>query len=503
MKLVVQLREIQRIISNFGDKSSKSLFLPNKKNTQLRLLARKIASHEAFEEQEWAKKICNTGENDQTYIRLRSQLNRRMVGLLFHLDIRKGAAIRKAIYNSARDMFCIRILVMFGARTVAMRYVPRALERARKYELTQDRIELLLFLRRDATLNGDCAKFAHCASELDEAEGIRAAEMKMQRMNEEISVELTVRVNPNEKVKALAILSVPEASVLFKRHQTFNIGLNYFRIATLASQIAEDSRKTLELCNQAEQFLNRFPRLVSPLYIGQFALTRMNSAFSEGHYETALTAKSACETAFPEGNNNWFIWKEIEFLICMHTNRFSNAMSIHHQIVHHARFPSQTEQVREKWTLFGHYVQLALWKELSIEASGRQKAFEKILSEVPIYKRDKAGYNASLLILQQLIYASASDKDGMIQKADALKRYISRNLRGRRDTRLYAFMKMLLILQKYDFNAEVILKRSKGYIEKFKYNDHKKIDETQTLPFSLMWEWIWEWVNTSTKFREV
>ena len=424
-----------------------------------------------------------------------------MLGLLLHLDIRKGAEIRKAAYRSAQDVFLIRTLVIFGARQVAMGLIPHALDRAQKYELTRDRVELLLLLRSNATLNGDGTKFAQYASELNEAERIRVAEMKMQAMNEEIGVELTVRVNPNEKVKALALLVYPEAAMLFKLHPTFNIGLNYFRIATLASQIVEDSKQTFTLCDQAEQYLNGFPHLVSPLPIGQFAITRMNSAFSIGNFEAALSAKRVCESCFPEGHNNWFIWKEIEFLIYMHTNRFTEAVATCKYIVNHERFLSQPEQVREKWALFVHYAMFACGKEKSSVSPATRKAFGKILREVPIYKRDKAGYNASLLILQQLILASRGDLDGMIQKGEALKQYISRNLRGRRETQLYAFIKSLLIMQKYDFDAEKVKKRAKRYIEQFKRNDHKKIDETQTLPYILMWGWILEWIEPNAKLR--
>ncbi len=496
-----QLRELELIIRNFGDKTTKSLFLPNKKNTQLRLLARKISTRAEVDERKWAKEICGAFESDQTYIRLRSQLKRRMFGYFFHFDIRTGAEIRKAVYRSAQDVFFIRMLIIFGARKVAMLHIPRALERARKYELTQDRIELLLLLRQDSTLNGYRTKFAQYARELHEAESLRSAEMRLREMSDEINVELVGRAETSAKAKALARAAQPEAENFFSQFPTFNIGLNYYRIATLASESIDDTRKTIRLCHDAEQFLNRFPHLVSPLPIGQFAIKRMGVAFSAGSFDAALSAKSVCETSFPEGHNNWFIWKEIEFLICMHTNRFTEAITIHKEIVSHDRFPSQTEQVREKWALFGHYAALASGKEKALSSSATKKTLDKILHEVPIYKRDKAGYNAALLILQQLILASKGDLDGMIVKSDALQQYISRNLRNRREKQLYGFMKTLLILNKYDFDMEKVNKRAKRYIEQFHKISHAKIDETQTLPYPMMWAWILEGVKLGHALR--
>ncbi len=441
-------------------------------------------------------------ESDRTYIHLRESAQAAIDWvLLFHFDIRTGAEIRKAVYRSAQDVFCIRMLIIFGSRKVAMLHVPRALERARKYELTQDRIELLLLLRRDATLNGYRTKFAQYARELLDAELLRRAEMKLRTLDDQINVELVARAETSAKARALARAAQPEAENLFSQFPTFNVGINYFRIATLATESIDDTRRTFELCNEAEQFLNRFPHLVSPLHIGQFAVKRMGVAFSIGNFDGALSAKSTCEASFPKGHNNWFIWKEIEFLIYTHTNRFTEAMAIHKEIVSHDRFPSQTEQVREKWALFGHYAALAFGKEKSSVSAATRKAFNKILREVPIYKRDKAGYNAALLILQQLIFASTGDLDGMIVKSDALKRYIERHLRGRHETHLYAFIKSLLILQKYDFDMEKVNKRAKRYIEQFHKISHAKIDETQTLRYPMMWAWILEGVELGHALR--
>src|ERR1700679_629547 len=114
MNSIINLREISRIIDAFGTKSSRTLFLPNQKKTRLRLLAQKIVSHEVVDERQWAKEICDTRESDVAYVHLRGQLKRRLMGLLFHLDIRGGSEIRKATYRSAQEVFYIRMLVIFG-----------------------------------------------------------------------------------------------------------------------------------------------------------------------------------------------------------------------------------------------------------------------------------------------------------------------------------------------------------------------------------------------------
>jgi hypothetical protein len=497
MKSFQQLRELQRIIGNFGSKSSKSLFSQKAKKSQLSQLAHKIADPGDRNEQAWASEICGTDAHDQTYLRLRSYLKRRLLGQLFHLDIRTGSEYRKAIYRSAQDVFCIRMLVMFGARNLGMWLIPRALERARKYELTQDHIELLILLRQDATINGYKKKFAHYAKELDRSVSLRSTEMTMQAMNGQISVEIVGKAQVSERAKVLAMAARPKAAVLFREHPTFNVGLSYYRIASLATESADDSRKLFQVCDEAEKFLDRFPHLNSPLYTGQFAVKRLSSAIAIQDFAGAREAVASCERSFPSTTNNWFIWKESEMHLLLHTQQWQDAAALHTRIVGHERFPVQPEQVRQKWTLLGNYVIFASGVQGIVVSAAQQRGLSHALQEVPIYKKDKVGYNASLFILQYLILASRGDYDGLIKKSEAIGKYVIRHLRDSRQTPLYGFLKTLVLLNKYDYDLERVRKRAHRFIEQFHRFGRETVDETQTLRFDMMWEWIAGWVEST------
>ncbi|HET6401629.1 MAG TPA: hypothetical protein VFH95_09545, partial [Candidatus Kapabacteria bacterium] len=464
-------------------------------SSQIHVLAHKFASQGKDDERAFAMEIFGCPENDQTYIRVRSQLKRLLLSRLFHLDIRTGSLLRKAIYRNAKEVFCIRVLVFFNARSFAMWLIPPALERARKFELTSDRIELLLQLRQNATINGDKSDFAKYSYELEEAEQFRTAEMKMHAMDEAINVELVGKAEVSDRARNLANESRPKAARLFEECPTFNIGLDYFRIATLAAEASNDYADNVRLCQQAEQFLSGFPHLINPSIHGQFAVKRLTSALAIHDWESFASALKICETRFTPGGNNWYVWKEYEFLQLLHSNQLREAETLHQSIAASDRFASQPEQVRQKWMLFGHYAELASWTLDQSVPLIRRKTFERIARELPIYKRDKAGYDAALLILQQLLFASSGNLDGMIQKSDSLKRYISRYLKNRRDTQLYAFLKMLILLQKCDFDIAQAERRGEEYVAQFSRYGREIVDEKQTLPYDLMWRWIADWTK--------
>jgi hypothetical protein len=501
MNYIRQLSELHRIIDIFGSNSSKYLFHPKSKSTNLSLLAQKIDAPGDGNEHEWAMEICGSDENSRAYIRLRSRLKRRLLGYLFHLDIRTGSEFRRALYRSAKDVLCIRILVMLGARGVAMWLIPPALERAQKYELTQDQIELLLLLRQDAAVNGYLTKFTEYVNDLDEAMKLRAAEMKMQAMSDEINVELVAKAGASEKAKELALAARPEAAKLFWQFPTFNVGLNYYRIASLAAESADDSFDTFQMCRQAEEFLSRFPHLNNLLYMGQFALKRLTSAIAIQDFKGAHLAVQSCELCFPDNSNNWFIWKESELHLLLHSKEWHLASALHKEIVNHDRFPVQPEQVRQKWALLGYYTAFAASVQESSIHAAWSSIFNKVLREIPIYKRDKAGYNASLYTLQYLILASRGDHEELVKTSDAIVRYMDRYLRGRHDGQLYGFLKTLVLLNKNDYDVERTKLRAKRYIDQFQRFGREMVDETQTLRFDMMWDWISEWVDTRTKMN--
>jgi hypothetical protein len=496
MNSLRQLFELKRIIDNFGNKTSKSLFSPTSKNNQLSQLARKIAAPGKPNEREWAMEICQTNPSDQTYIRIRSQLKRRLLGSLFHLEIRTGSEFRKALYRSAKDVFCIRMLLVFGARGFAIWLIPLALERARNYELTQDQIELLQLLRQDATIKGLRKQFAQYVEELDEALILRSAEIKVQGLDDEINVELVGKAYISKKATALIKSARPEAAAIFAQHPTFNIGLSYYRIASLAAESGDDSRLCFDLCTQAETFLARFPHLNTPLYIGQFAIKRLSSAIAIQDFASARNAVEVCEQCFPETTNNWFIWKESELHLLLHSNAWAEAGALHRQITTHERFGMQPEQVQQMWALLGHYTSFATWAQERSTSEAEAKHFNIVLDEVTIYKRDKAGYNAALYILQYLILASRADFDGLIKKSEAIVKYMDRYMRGRHETQLFGFLKTLVLLNKYDYDLDRTRKRARRYIEQFLHIGRENVDEAQTLRYDLMWQWICQWMGT-------
>src|SRR5439155_22433711 len=111
------------------------------------------------------------------------------------------------------------------------------------------------------------------------------------------------------------------------------------------------------------------------------------------------------------------------------------------------------EQVREKWQLYGHYLTFLESESLEYHPTFERNPLARLVRDVPVYAKDKVGYNISLLILQYLILARTGNLGEIVRHADALSQYLRRHLKHTRSTQLYAFISALVLLEKYEFDV--------------------------------------------------
>jgi hypothetical protein len=491
------LDELIRIIRLNGNKQANSLFASKGKDTIIRRLARKFAFDKNHDEHAWALEICGESEYSTSYTWHRSLLRRELLDQMFHLEVRTGTQQRKAAYKLRKSIFLMKTLLLLGARRTAMSLVPVAMKIAKEYELTSDRIELLDALCSNASFNGWRLKFKRYDRELREALRLRVAEVEISSLNRQIDVEIVGVARPGVRALRLAEMLPREALVLFREFPNFHVGLTYYRIGIAAAEMTGNFKHILTLHKQAEAFLSRFPKLYTTSIKGEFELNRLSTALSSGSYEAATESAAVCQKLFLEGSNNWFIAREYEFLLLMHTKQWHEAIALHQLIVSQKRYAGQPDPVKQKWELFGHYTSLIpeVGKEHSKVA--KSNTFEKLLREVPIYRQDKEGYNVSLFILQYLILASNGDVRTLTDKSEAMAKFVYRNFRGRHEGQSYAFLRALLIFNNLDFDVKKTKTRAKRYIETFSSIDGQKVDETQILPFEVMWDWITNWLGNT------
>ena len=179
----------------------------------------------------------------------------------------------------------------------------------------------------------------------------------------------------------------------------------------------------------------------------------------------------------------------------MHTKKYEKAREIFNEVVGHSRFQHLSENRREKWRIFEGFLKYMTGGSEAHpdQAAAKPHRFNiwKFLNEVPIYSKDKRGLNIAILILQVLFLLDRQDYDGIISRAEALKVYCSRYLKNDEDYRSNCFLKMVLIMEKKDFDKDQTQKIADKYYSRLKASQFNytsgNLATLEIIPYEQLW----------------
>ncbi|HHG84681.1 MAG TPA: hypothetical protein ENJ82_08020 [Bacteroidetes bacterium] len=224
----------------------------------------------------------------------------------------------------------------------------------------------------------------------------------------------------------------------------------------------------------------------------------MGAYLNLGEYENGRHLANRSLNIYPEGSHNWMLFLEYYFLLCMHTGNYAKATEVCLKVVQHPRFEFVDQVRREKWRIFEAFLQY-MWQEGESTGAGEmlpQFRFFKFANDLPIFSKDKRGLNIAILVLQILFLLDRKDFDGIIQRAEALKVYSSRYLKQDVNFRSNCFLKMVLLMEKKDFNYERTRKISDKYFSKLKscrfHYSRGSMATLEVIPYEELWETILE-----------
>ncbi|MEO6939254.1 MAG: hypothetical protein ABI444_03815 [Candidatus Kapaibacterium sp.] len=361
-----------------------------------------------------------------------SQLKEKLFNMLFLLDLSaaNSSKYRRAIFNNARAVFIAQTLSLFGMSELAVRTAKSGLKEAETFELTSNAIHFLRILRSHATQAGKRDEHTKLSTEIKRYVAIYSAELEGRDLWEELAVELSVTGSANVSLALQAKASSKRLTALYKRNPTFNIGLLYYRLTATCLEIHGEFRAAATLCSRAKEFLDGYPQFRSPSLYGEFAMKRLDSSLHSGDYASALQAAAQCRSMYSQGDPNWFVYMEYEFLLRMHLLRFDDAAKAFDAVRNDPRFEGLAESREHRWTLFEFYLEYAQGKYSDRDfAIRRLAALRRFRSASTAYLKDKTGFNFSILIIEMLILLESKQYKLVEERVDAMAVYRQRYMK--------------------------------------------------------------------------
>ncbi len=436
---------------------------------------------------------------DKTFDMLKLRAKEQLINLIFQLDTAKQvkSSYDKAYFSACKNLLAGALLLARNRNNAGIGLLKIALESSRKCFFNDLALVALRLLRTYSSFSGSRKDYDKYNSLLKLTINIIEVENHAEELNQELIVDVVRAVEIKENWSQRVRENYIKLQELNKKFDTYSTRLNMYRVGIRYYDSINDYRSAIGLATECEQFLLSNPHLIQKVRLGEMNLQKLYGALHLRDYENGSEYADTCKSLFNAGTINWLIFLEYYFLLCLHTGNHKKATEVYRQVITHPAFKNYPPQNIEKWKIFEAFLVYVLPGALSLNRSFN---VSKFINEVPLFSKDKAGYNLSIIIAQIILSLKTNDYSRVLDKAEALKLYASRYIRKDKNPRSYYFIKMLLVMIKYDFDAKKTEQISQKFYNKLKaahLGEQTEIETLEVIPYDLLWPQILEMLRTN------
>lgn len=426
---------------------------------------------------------------DKTFDMLKSRAKERLINMIFQLDTQRKfkSSYDKAYYSTCKNLLAGAILLLQNRRNSGEEHLKLALSIASKYYFTDFSIVALRQLKYFSSFSGSTKQFKKYENALNKQLDILKAESEVENLNQEIILEIVRSVANKDEITNKSKESYKKIQSIVKNYDTYTTRLSMYRVGLRYYENTDDYRNAIKLAAECEEYLKSNPHLIQKVRLGEMNLHKLNGSLHLRDYENGSIYANACMTLFNKGTLNWLIFLEYYFLLCLHTRNYKKALEIYNQVIDDPIFKVYPAQSKEKWKIFESFLNYVI----PAGSPGAKKFnVHKFINEVPLFSKDKAGYNLSIIVAQIIMLVNMGDYLKIVDRAESLKLYASRYIKKERNPRSYYFIKMLLVMIAYDFDPKKTEQIANKFFVKLKESHLGKQSELETLeviPYDVLW----------------
>jgi hypothetical protein len=494
----MSLKNLQEIASLVTDLTRKNRLVEwvdeEESDPKYARLIKGLGTNRWQSEQEACDDLYGKELGSKTFDMLKSRAKDQLVNLIFQLDTNKQfkSSYDRAYFNASRSIFSGAILFVRNKLKSGEDQLKLGLKISRTFNFTDFEIISLKLLRSIASFSGSEKQFNFYNSSLKKAIKRLEADLQAEELNQELILDVVKAVNLKQGWIDRVKSNYSQLVSLHKEYPTHTITINMYRVGIRYFDGIGDYHNAIRLATECEDYLNQNPHLIQKVRLGEMNLHKLYGALHLRDYINGSQYAETCTRLFNAGTLNWLIFLEYYFLLALHTNNVEKALEIHEQVITHPAFKNYPPQNKEKWKIFEAFLAYLQPKQRNV-----RKGFNvaRFMNEVPIFSKDKAGYNLSIIVAQILLSLKTGDYSRVMDRAEPLKLYASRHIRKEKNPRSYYFIKMLLVMIKYDFDplkSEQIARKFYIKLKSLQSGGVSEIETLEVIPYDVLWPQILE-----------
>lgn len=441
--------------------------------------------------------------SDAKYRQLKSRFRRRLFNTLFFVDINTPLASNydQAHFNSSKDWALVEILLTYNATTAAAALCKQLLATALKFHFTELIIHTARRLREQAIVEADRKNFSYYTALVKKYLPIGEAEVTAEQYYleaQQIYQNNTCHQSCIDKLEILANQLVH----LSEKPGSPIINYHMFYVWVLYYEVIQDYEGVLEVCNNANQYLQDHTDYFSDRKRTVFPIKILLAYLVMGDYEAGRVHAEKTLTQLSEDSLEWIDFLEYYLLLSLKTDHTMNAIAIFNKVAGSSAFKNLEEERREKWELLEAALHYLIEKEGAnplLLPRQRRKVFKlsDFITRPAHYPQQLLMLTLQRLTFQILLLLQRKSYPGVSERIEQLRKLEKYELKKEGYERAVIFVKLLSSLEKAGFQVKN-LKNTEKYLQQLQalpYSYRGRIAALEILPFEKSWELILKYLS--------
>lgn len=431
---------------------------------------------------------------DDRYRQLKSRFRKRLLNTLFFLDVNlpSSSNYERASYACNKDWALVKILLSNNAPGAAADLAQSTLQTALKFQFADMVVNCARILRANAAQNGDLAAFEQYDQHIRHFARVLDAEMQAEAICQFVQLQHTGKSTADNLAQETFEAQYQTLVQLNDRFESPVLRCNLYLVQVCRAEIQGQWPQVIDACRQAEQYLNQHPVFFQQAKQEILLLKKTNAYLQLRDYTAGKPEGERALQQIGEGSAVWFQVLELYFLLSLHTEHFTAAPALYARAIQHTRFRKLSLADREKWQLYGLYLDYLADNQLLNGAYQPQLSPGVRLHTEPTTngRKEQRMFVIHQLIVQSLLSLNRRQYATASKRIERLAHFAGKQMKSGAYTRTLYFIQMLRLLAKADF-VETALQNAHKFHHALLETPPQAgpaAQEWEVVPYELLWK---------------
>ncbi len=436
---------------------------------------------------------------DDKYRQLKSRFRKRLMNTLFFIDLNQPnvSGYDRSYFSVHRDWSLVKIMMLNEAPLSAEELARQVLLISLKYKFSEIILNSSRILRQVASEKGNQADFDEYDGYIKQYQEVFNAEIRAEELYQRVLMHY---LRPVEEVRASIeqLQGYCDALVgLSEVHDSPVVFYNMFLVWTYHYELQQDYVSMLQICQQAEQYIDQNPNYLQEEKLATFQLKKMTGYLHLSDFRNGKIMAERSLQLFEEGSNTWFNFMEYYLLTALHTDNYINGAAVLLRAKANGKFKKLDYEAKEKWRVYEIFLIYFIEKQPGQidalkEQLGKHFKLARFLAETFSYPKELralAVHMHTAQVLFQLDKKSYTDAAEAIDALRTLGKYFSDSSENYRMTQ---FIRLMYQVVKANFKLSELSNTDKYYnaLVARPFFFRGLLTELEVIPYEKLWNHV-------------